>query len=102
MDTSNNDIYISKYDSNVLSQDYHNNKSKYITRNRITKYEITRILSERTQQIQDGAKILISNPERFDNIYQIALEEIKQKKMPYFIERKIGDSTEIWKIDDLL
>ena len=63
---------------------------------------MTRILSERTQQIQDGAKILISNPERFDNIYQIALEEINQRRAPYFIERKIGNATEIWKIDDLL
>ena len=102
MNTSNDDIYISKYDSNVLNVDYDRNKSKYITRNKITKYEITRILSERTQQIQDGAKILISNPERFDNIYQIALEEMKQKKTPYLIERKIGDKTEIWKMNDLL
>jgi DNA-directed RNA polymerase subunit K/omega len=102
MNTSNDDIYISKYDSNVIIQDYNSNKQKYITRPKITKYEMTRILSERTQQIQDGSPIFISNPEKFDNIYQIALEEIKQNKIPYWIERKIGNTTEMWKLDDLL
>ena len=95
-------IYISNYDNNVIQQNYEKNKAQFKTRNKLTKYELTRILSERTQQIQDGAKILIPNPDIYPNIYSIAHEELRQKKIPFFIERNIGNQKEIWKLDDLL
>mgnify|MGYP006150841191 CR=1 FL=1 len=96
------DIYISNYDNNIIHQEYSKNKEKYQTKNKLTKYELTRVLSERTQQIQDGAKILISNPEQYSNVYEIAFAELTQRRIPYLIERKIGNTTEIWKLDDLL
>ena len=96
------DIYISKYDNNIILRDYEKNKAKYKTRNKLTKYELTRILSERTQQIQDGSKILISNPEQYSNIYEIVIEELRQRRIPFLVERKLGNTKEIWKLDDLL
>jgi DNA-directed RNA polymerase subunit K/omega len=96
------DIYISNYENNIIHQTYEKNKKDFKTRNKLTKYELTRILSERTQQIQDGAKILIQNPDIYPNIYTIAYEELRQKKLPFFIERNIGNQKEIWKLDDLL
>lgn len=67
----------------------------------LTKYEKTRILGERAAQIDNGSKILISNPERFTNSYQIAEEEFKLKKIPFIIKRPFNNDFEYLKISDL-
>ena len=43
----------------------------------LNKYEMTRVLCERTSQIENGALPYITNVERFTDSYSIALEEFK-------------------------
>ena len=89
-------------DINILMKDYQSKKKAYKTNRALSKYEKTRVLSERANQINTGSPIFISNPERFQNAYQVALEELNQKKIPFIIKRPYGNTFEYWKLIDLL
>lgn len=67
----------------------------------LTKYEKTRIIGERASQIENGSTILISNPKRFNNAYQIAEEEFRLKKIPFIIKRPYNNGYEYFKLSDL-
>jgi DNA-directed RNA polymerases I, II, and III subunit RPABC2 len=74
------------------------NKSEPI----MTKYEYTKILGIRAQQIAMGAEPLIEVTKDLDNVVDIAKEEIRQRKTPIILERKIGlNDIEYWKLEDL-
>ena len=83
----------------MKNYDFKKLKTKNI---KLTKYEKTRVISERAAQIESGSMILISNPERFDNSYQITLEELSQGKIPFIIKRPYNNSFEYIKLNDLL
>ena len=53
----------------------------------ITKFEKTKILSIRTQQISKGAPILIDLPNDITDPYDIAMLEYNQNKTPFIIRR---------------
>ena len=89
-------------DINIIMQNYKENKKNYKTSGNLTKYERTRILSERASQINSGSIVFISNPDRFTNSYQIATEEFNLKKIPFIIKRPYGNTFEYWKLNDLL
>jgi len=90
---SNNHQFMTKYAGKL---------SRNVTMPILTNYEKTRILSERSSQISDGSQPLISNVERFGNAYEIAVEELKQKKLPFIICRPMGNNiTEYFKLNDL-
>ena len=91
-----------KEDINVIMKNYEKNKKNYKTNPKITKYEKTRVISERASQINMGSVIFINNPERYENSYQIAIEEYNQKKIPFIIKRIYGNNYEYWKLIDLL
>lgn len=76
-------------------------KSTFLSQPNLTKYEKTKIISERSQQLANGAISFLKNPERFNNVYEIALEELKQKKLPYIIRRNVSNKYEYWKLSDL-
>ena len=68
----------------------------------LTKYEKTRIISERVQQLSNGGTPFISNPESYPTVYDIALQELNMKKSPFIIKRTIsGNNYELWKLEDL-
>lgn len=96
-------IKVSKdYDNNHdFLKNYEKNAKKNVSVKTLTNYEITRILSERSSQLSDGAQPLIANVERFDNAYEIAVEELNQKRIPFIICRPIGNKTEYFKLRDL-
>jgi DNA-directed RNA polymerase subunit K/omega len=94
------EIFTKNEDINLLMEDYENVKESYKTKNRLTKYEKTKVLSERTSQINDGSQIFIDKG-KFNNAYNIALEEFKLKKIPFIIKRPYGNHFEYWKITDL-
>ena len=76
---------------------------KHKTRPFLTLYEKTKVLSLRTRQIEEGAKPYIKVPEGMTESYQIALEELKQKKIPFIIKRPLPDgSYEYWRLIDLI
>ena len=87
-------------DINVIMQNYKENKKNYKTSRVLSKYEKTRILSERASQINDGSQPLI-NIAKYNNAYDIALAEFNAKKIPFIIKRPYGNTFEYWKITDL-
>jgi DNA-directed RNA polymerase I, II, and III subunit RPABC2 len=68
----------------------------------LTKYEKTRIIGLRAQQIARGAPLYIergleSNPTR------LAERELREGKLPYIIRRRLPDDTfEDWKVSELM
>ena len=77
--------------------------SKNITTPNMTKYEYTQCLGMRAQQIAMGAEPLIEVTEDLDDVVLIATEELRQRKTPFIIKRKIGDNEfEFWKIEDMI
>jgi DNA-directed RNA polymerase subunit K/omega len=84
-----------------FNTNYEENKKKFITSPYLNKYEKTKIISERAQQLANGSICLLKNPESYSSVFEIALEELKQKKIPFIIKRPISNSFEYWKIEDL-
>jgi DNA-directed RNA polymerase subunit K/omega len=84
--------------------------AKNKTKNILTKYEKVKIIGLRAEQIQRGSKTYIDINQYlngnqmgpFDS-RNIALEELKQRKLPMMVCRKLPDgTTEYWKLDDLI
>ena len=76
--------------------------SKNITEPILNKYEYTKILGMRAQQIANGSEPLIKVTKDLNNEVLIAKEELRQRKTPIIIERKIGENEfEHWKLEDL-
>lgn len=68
----------------------------------ITKYEKTRVLGQRTKQIECGANPLIKVPEGIIDAHIIAELELQQKKIPFIIRRPLpGGGSEYWNLKDL-
>ena len=88
-------------DINIFNATYEEKKKTYITSKFLNKYEKTKVISERVQQLANNSKPLISNPKNYDDIYQIAFEELRQKKIPFIIKRPINNTFEYWKLEDL-
>ena len=68
---------------------------------KLTKYEMVRILGERTKQLTMGAKPLIKNHKNLS--YEIiAEEELKVNMIPYKIRRPLPNGKyELWTLDEL-
>lgn len=69
----------------------------------ITKYEMTKVIGSRAQQIASGGKPFIPLEPNMIDSYLIALEEFKQQKIPFIIKRPLpnGKGCEYWKVKDL-
>lgn len=82
-------------------------KNKRISKNQMTKYELVRILGERTAQLTMGAKPLIKQNKNTDKLTykEIAIEEIKLDMIPLKIKRMVstnnGYQYEIWNVNEL-
>jgi DNA-directed RNA polymerase subunit K/omega len=76
-------------------------KENRISVNRLTKYEMVRILGERTKQLTMGAKPLIKNYQHL-SYDKIAEEEFIRNVIPYKIKRPLPNGKyEIWTLDEL-
>lgn len=69
----------------------------------LTKYERTRVIGQRTKQIENGAKPYISVPENIIDGHLIAELELEQKRIPFIIRRPLpgGAGSEYWSLSDL-
>ena len=68
----------------------------------ITRYETARILGERAKQINAGAAPMVEVDSSIIDGYLIAMEEYKQKKIPFIIQRPLPNGgIEFWKFEDL-
>lgn len=68
----------------------------------LTKYEKTRILGQRTIQINAGSQPFVKIPDKVIDGYVIAQIELAQKVIPFVIRRPLPNGTsEYWKVSDL-
>ena len=99
-DKSETEILTSIEDSNKFYKVYDKEKSN-IT-NILNKYERTKVIFERYQMIANGSDPFVKNPEKYDSIYDIVLEELKHKKIPFIIKRSINGKHEYLKLEDFV
>ena len=108
---SNDDIYDTTViptndvpDSIEFYKNYKEHSKQKITDPCLTKYEKTKVLAERTQQIENGSILYIPLTKKLTTAYSIALEEFRQKKIPFIICRPLPNSKdfEYWKLNDLM
>jgi DNA-directed RNA polymerase I, II, and III subunit RPABC2 len=93
--------------NNDIEFDEEENKEKKIlekkTFNYLTKYERCFILGIRIQQIMNNSPIFI-NTDILEDVspFNIAYEELLQKKLPFKIKRKLPNgNVEIWDLEEL-
>lgn len=68
----------------------------------LTKYEKTKVLGQRSKQIECGSKPFVKVPENIVDGYIIAELELQQKRIPFIIKRPIpGGAFEYWNLKDL-
>ena len=68
----------------------------------LSKYEKTKVLGQRTKQLNNGAKPLIKLSENIIDSYIIAEMELKEKKIPFIIRRPLANgASEYWTLQDL-
>lgn len=93
---------IIEYDT-TEKENYENRKTQRISKPYLNKYEKTRILATRSKQLSLGAKPLIKIiSDKKLSPFEIAIEELKQKMIPYIIRRKMPDGKyELWRVDEL-
>ena len=89
-------------DINVFKKNYINFKKNNKSSKVLSKYEKTKILSKRCEQLESGCLPLIKDYSKYDNIYDIALDELNQKKIPFIVKRFINNRYEYWKLEDLI
>ncbi len=69
----------------------------------LTKYEYTRIIGFRANQLSQGAQAFINVPEHVSDVREIARLELAEKRLPFIIKRPLPDgSHEYWRLQDLL
>ena len=68
----------------------------------MTKYEITKVIGMRAQQIAEGSIPMVKVPNGMTDAIEIATLELRMKKIPFILKRTFSDThTEYWKIKDL-
>ena len=76
-------------------------KENRVSVNRLTKYEMVRILGERTKQLTMGAKPMVKNYQGL-SYEKIAEEEFKRNMIPFKIKRPLPNGKfEMWTLDEL-
>lgn len=90
-------------DSIEISMDKHAeyiNKENRVSCNRMTRYEMTRILGERIKMLSMGGKPMIKNYQNL-SYETIAEQEFILNMIPMKIKRTISSGFEIWDFDEL-
>jgi DNA-directed RNA polymerase I, II, and III subunit RPABC2 len=90
--------------STIITRDDYNNiiDDMHKTLPILTKYEKTRILGQRATQIDQGSTPFVIVPHNIIDSYDIAVEELIQKKIPFIIKRPLPHGgCEYWNIQDL-
>ena len=88
-------VNIIKDENNIIVDEFH--KTLPI----LTKYEKTKILGIRIKQLNNNSKPYIQVDENILDNFIIANMELKQKKLPFIIQRPIQNRFEYWHIKDL-
>ena len=88
-------------DADDLSLQNGENRERVTTRF-MTKYERARVLGTRALQISMNAPVLVDT-EKLTDPLQIAMKELRERKIPFVIRRYLPDgSYEDWTVDELV
>lgn len=69
----------------------------------LTKYEMTRIVGFRANQLSQGAQPFINVPDHVSDVREIARLELAANRLPFILKRPLPDgSYEYWRLQDLL
>jgi DNA-directed RNA polymerase subunit K/omega len=69
----------------------------------LTKFEKTKILGFRMNQLSQGARPFIEVPKHVSDVRDIARMELEQRRLPIIVKRPMPDGTfEYWRLQDLL
>ena len=98
VDTTPENVF---HDSKEILQNYELLKKQNISKPVMSKYEKTKIIGIRAQQISQGSVPLVEVPKHLVNTLDIATYELKMRKTPFIVKRNVGKSIEYWKIEDL-
>tara|TARA_A100001015_G_scaffold195699_1_gene218216 strand:- start:1367 stop:1825 length:459 start_codon:yes stop_codon:yes gene_type:complete len=89
------------YENILTIQNQIEDNSDKRTRDRITKYECTKLIGFRAQQLSLGMPSFIDT-KNYNNVIDIAIAEYLENKIPYIIRRPLPDGKyEYWKVQDL-
>lgn len=78
------------------------NTSKNSSMNVLTKFEKTKIIGTRMEQIARGATPYVST-KGLTNIKSIVMKEFEERKIPFIIKRHLPNGVcEYWKLKDLM
>ena len=98
VDTTPSNVF---HDSKEILQNYEKMKKLNISKPVMSKYERTKIIGIRAQQISQGSVPLVEVPKHLVNTLDIATYELKMRKTPFIIKRNVGNTVEYWKVEDL-
>jgi DNA-directed RNA polymerase subunit K/omega len=98
----NSDILTNIEDSNTFYKLYNEYKKENKITNVLNKYERTKIIFTRINMISNGAIPYISNPEKYNSIYDIVIKELNEKKIPFIIKRNINGNDEYLKLEEFI
>jgi DNA-directed RNA polymerase I, II, and III subunit RPABC2 len=88
--------------SNVQTYEKYYRGSK-VTKPFLTKYEESKLVGVRAQMISAGSKPLVTVPPNVTDTKVIAELELKEKKIPLLIRRKLPNGEyEDWRLEDLI
>ncbi len=69
----------------------------------LTRYERTRIIGQRANELSLGARAYIQVPEHVTDVREIARLELEQKRLPYIVKRPLPNGQyEYWRLSDLM
>ena len=102
-DLTNDELLLDELETDIIEENGVEclSKENRVSNNRLTKYEMVRILGERTKELTMGAKPLVKNYKTL-SYEDIAIEEFKKNMTPFKIKRPLPDGKyEIWTLDEL-
>jgi DNA-directed RNA polymerases I, II, and III subunit RPABC2 len=94
-------------DDLVKVRDIKENIKNYLTLPWMTKYEFDQVIGLRTMHLSKGAVPLVPVPEGYHiernmELRTIAMDELRQKKLPYMIKRPLPKGrVEYWPVSEL-
>ena len=89
-------------DIKEVTLNYDQLKSTYKNKiKKVTKFELPSIIGYRSTQIANGAPVLIDVPDYMTDTMEIAEYEFKKGATPFIIKKRVGNTFEYWKLEDL-
>jgi DNA-directed RNA polymerase I, II, and III subunit RPABC2 len=77
--------------------------ANHVTYPFLTKFETTKIIGHRANELSLGALPYIPVPEHVTDVREIARLELEQKRLPYIIKRPLPTGKyEYWRLSDLI